>query len=106
MKTIKIPEPVDIGEGSNVVTWPMFKFVDAVCDQHAAFGRGLSGIRQGSRILDVFESGCQHETVELEGSDYEELKTALNTAAFNPKYGRKFIPFYEAIEGAEKPTGK
>lgn len=105
MKKILIPAPImfppEIAKGlePDNRTVSFQEFLTTAVDQFEEFGKGVSGIRQGAKIIEIVEKA--NGEFQLEDADYAKLKEATNFASYNPKIARFLIPFFEALETAE-----
>lgn len=98
MKVITSPVAITINLGDRAVTHEFKKFLVEAIDLHQPAGRTIKMIRQAAKIVDVIEGS--NGTIKLEDADYELLKSALDSVAWNPAVARRLLPFFDAVEGA------
>lgn len=99
MKTVKIPEPVDIKiENGEDFTFTFFKFIEEAINQYQPFGKPGGGLKQGAKIYDLFDKNREANSVEMEDADFQSLKKAVQGASFNPRYARYFAHYEDPFE--------
>ncbi len=115
MKVIELPEDVEIRiaaeddepierDGRFYVQkftdkCSMKRFLQMAIYAHEPFGKGISNIRIGSRLLDKIEKA--KEKLELEDGHYKMLKEAVEAFEQLPRAAMKWAPFYEAVGDAK-----
>ena len=110
MRVITVPEAVTIppadgvSVGADDRTITMKEFLMIAVNQHAGFGKGIGGVRQGLKIADAVSAS--NGTIRLEDADHAELSGAVEAAAYNPAVARFLLPFYEAVHAAATETAK
>lgn len=102
MRLIKPPGKVKVvmptREGEREEEYTFARFVTDTLDVYPA--KTPKQIRQTIKILDAVNKNS--ENVSLEDTDYDILKDAAEHIAFLPRAARQLLPFYDAIDQAEK----
>lgn len=99
MRLITVPPDIAVkfNDGDKVFTCKEV-FIHQI-DSYAEI-KTASMMRQAQKVVDAIENG--NGTISLEDADYDLLKAACSQIKYFPKVGRSILPFFDALDGAEK----
>lgn len=108
MKVFKLIDDVECtwanSDGNVKESISMKDWMVLMMDQYQKWSKGYANIKRGEKIYNIVMAGI--DTIKLEDADYDELWSAIDSGAINPKIARRVLPFYEAVKNAEKPEKK
>jgi hypothetical protein len=101
MKTVSLVPAVVLAEGAKPFT--MVDFLRAAVEGFPMFGKGVANIRKADRILKVLEAvKADTEVLSFETDDFQSLNDAVAGMEWNPRYSRKYLPFFDALEAVKE----
>ena len=101
MKTIQIPQPIEINAHDVKDSITFQTFITIAIDQYEKLAKGASNIRLAAKIIDKIEQPSGKENLSLEDTEYNAVKEAVEEAKWNPAVARKLLPFFDAVESAK-----
>ena len=101
MKTVSIVPAITLAEGAKPFT--MVDFLKTAVEGCPMFGKGVANIRKADRILTVIEGvKADTETISFETDDFLALQDAVAGTEWNPRFARKYLPFFDAMAAAKE----
>jgi hypothetical protein len=98
MRLIQVPAALMDKDGKEKTNFS--QFLRYAVESYPTFGKGLSNIRKGSKILDAIEA--MNGELKLEEDTYKCLKDAVNDCQYNPALCRDLVAYFEAVESAQE----
>jgi hypothetical protein len=107
MRYVQIKEAVRI---PNTTPTKMLSFLEVVRDvwlnHPEQFGAGAAAVRASMKLDTLFSKYKEKDFVPVEDADWQRLKTAAETANYNPAVARHILSFIDSVVDAstEDPT--
>lgn len=100
MKTITIPKTLNLEDvPDKLATFSFYRFVAACFDTCGNYNGGFAAMRECHRLLDLIEHVEPGAKVELEGADYQAIRSAVDGGRLGlPGVTRQCRTFYAAFE--------
>ena len=101
-KEVTVKVPTALGTLVNK-TYSTFLFLHEALNQLVALGKGIENIRKGLAIKNVIDlaEANKEKVIKFNPEHHNTVKDAVEKSGWLPETAQEFIPFYDAVNGAQ-----